>query len=212
MVKVDLHVHTCYSPDSVNYIRGLREVCTKKGIIPAITDHNTFEGAVIFEANCIRGEEIETTEGEIIGLFLTEEIRGGLTIEETVDKIREQGAIVYVPHPFDMVRGSAIKRLNFKIDILEVFNAANILSIFNKRAYDYAKRKNLLMGVGSDAHFLSNVGKAYLEMEPFDLESPKEFLKNLKNAKMVTKKVLPFYSMLGFLVKEGRKIGFFKKG
>lgn len=206
MIKVDLHVHTRYSSDSNIDIGKLEELCKWRKIIPAITDHNTFEGAVMFRENCIKGEEIRTEEGEIIGLFMTAEIRKGLSIEETVEKIREQGALVYVPHPFDSLRRSAIRRLDFKIDILEVFNSRNIFNSANKEAFEYAKAKKIPMGVGSDAHFLSNVGESHLLMEPFDVESPKEFLKNLRKAEFVTRKTMPYYHLFSFMVKFGKKI------
>ncbi|MAG78498.1 hypothetical protein CL616_03990 [archaeon] len=180
-MKVDLHVHTRYSGCSIMKFFTLRKLCKKYNILPAITDHDTIEGAKKFK-DCIISEEISTKEGEIIGLFLNEKITSGLSIEETVDKIKEQGGLVYVPHPFDWRRKNA-KRLNFNIDILEVFNGRVWRQSVNQKARDYALKKNIIMGVGSDTHTYPEFGKIYNEIEEFN--SPKEFLKNMQKAKLI---------------------------
>ena len=183
-MKVDLHVHTKYSACANMEFVALRKMCAKKGIYPAITDHNAIEGAKRFK-NCIIGEEILTNEGDLIGLFLNEKIKGGLSIEETVDKIKEQGGLVYVPHPFDW-RRKCVKRLDFKMDAIEVFNGRVWQQGLNEKAREFAKKNNIIMGVGSDAHIAPEFGRTYVEMDRFD--SPKEFLKNLKKAKLITNK------------------------
>ena len=183
-MKVDLHLHTKYSACANLELKTLRKLCKKYNIFPSITDHNSIEGAKRFK-DCIIGEEILTKEGDLIGLFLNEKIKSGLSIEETVDKIKEQGGLVYVPHPFDW-RRKCVKRLNFKMDVMEIFNGRVWQQSLNKKAKDYAKRKNIIMGVGSDAHIAPEFGKTYVEMDRFN--SPQEFLKNLKKANLVTTK------------------------
>lgn len=183
-MKVDLHVHTKYSSCSNLKLSILRKLCNKFNIVPAITDHDLIIGAKRFN-NCIVGEEMTTNEGHLIGLFLNERIKRGLSIEETVDKIKEQGGLVYVPHPFDGRRIN-VPRLNFNFDILEVFNGRVIDQKYNKKARDYANRHNLTKSVGSDSHTKFEFGRTFVEMERFD--SPKEFLKNLKKAKFHIKK------------------------
>jgi len=202
MIKVDFHIHTVYSKDSFNSINVIKKICKKKGIFPVITDHNTIKGALKLK-NCIVGEEIKTKDGEIIGLFLNEEIKKGLSIEETVEKIKEQDGLVYVPHPFDKLR-SCVKRLNFKKDIFEVFNSRSLFQVFNRKAFEYAKRHNILMAVGSDAHLPIEIGKSYVIMEEFNLEEKKELLRNLKNAKFHTEKSLPFVHIVSTIAKRIR--------
>jgi len=181
-MKVDLHVHTHYSKCANLKFEDLRKLTKKFNIFPAITDHNKIEGAVKFK-DCIIGEEINTTEGEIIGLFLNERIKPYLSIEETIEKIKEQGGIVYIPHPYDWIRINHIKRMDFKINLIEVFNGRVIQQKVNKKAVEFAEKNNIIKGVGSDTHNKLEFGRIYNEIEEFN--SPKEFLKNMKKAKLV---------------------------
>jgi predicted metal-dependent phosphoesterase TrpH len=130
---------------------------------------------------------VKSREGEIIGYFLTELVPKGLSPEETVKRIRGQGGLVAIPHPFDTLRTAsriqtpALERLVAAglVDILEVLNARSIDPGDNRRAFEYAKAHGLAMSAGSDAHSLTEVGKAYVEVAPFD--GPQEFLEALRN-------------------------------
>ena len=200
MVKIDMHMHTKYSWDSTNSLENINKRCVKLGITPIITDHNTIEGARKYYEkykSCIIGEEITTNQGEIVGLFLKEEIKPLQDINETIDKIKAQGGLIYIPHPFDKRRKKVISQealKSIKKDIIEIFNSRNIDSIANKNALDYANKNNLLKGVGSDAHFIREIGNSFVELEPFN--SVKEFILNLKKAKYYTKKS-PLYVHAG---------------
>lgn len=189
MIRVDLHSHSCYSKDSRSTIDGIIQALPKSGLHAlALTDHDQIEGALELQRRApffvIPGEEIKTDHGEIIGLFLKEWIPPKLTPKETIERIREQGGIVYVPHPFDRVRGSRItedqlESISGDIDILEVFNARNALPRFNARALEYARAKGLMMGAGSDAHRYREYGAAYIELPRFDdAESFRESLRS----------------------------------
>lgn len=186
-----MHVHTKYSIDSLLSLNKLKKICNKKKILPIITDHNTLKGALKFGAK-IMGEEVSTKQGEITGLFLQKEIKEGLSIHETIDRIKEQDGLVYLPHPFDRLRkkrleiNSLDKDIWKKIDIIEVFNSRTSFDEDNKKALKVANLRNLLKGVGSDAHLGLEVGKAYIIMGDFN--SKREFIKNLKNAKYMCKK------------------------
>lgn len=181
-MKIDLHVHSHYSECSILSLDKIRRLFIKKNIIPIITDHNTIKGNLKFKSKII-GEEIRTKEGEITGLFLNEEIKPFLTLEETIDKIREQDGLVYLPHPFDPFRNGIV---NKNADIIEVFNSRCIDNNSNKKALDFASKYNLIKAVGSDTHTSFEVGNAYIIMEDFN--DKKEFLENLKKANFFTKK------------------------
>lgn len=104
-IKADLHVHTCHSPDCLTSLENVVTMSVRRGLgALAITDHNSIEGALALRGMApfpiIVGEEIDTSEGEITGLFLEEPIPRGLTPIETVARIKEQGGLVYVPPPF----------------------------------------------------------------------------------------------------------------
>ena len=136
----------------------------------AVTDHNVFGGAL--EAverarnrriTVIPGEEIKTDgQGEVIGLFLKEEIPRGLSFADTVAAIRAQGALVYVPHPFDRMHAiadpSTLHRHLAEIDVFETYNARLLFETYNDEALRFARKYNLTMGAGSDAHVLQGVG------------------------------------------------------
>ncbi|MBU2589458.1 MAG: histidinol-phosphatase [Nanoarchaeota archaeon] len=187
-MKIDFHIHTKYSPDSFTSLELLKKIFDKKDLVPVITDHNTIKGALKFKkmyGDCIIGEEIKAKEGEVIGLFLNEEIPRGLSIFETIERIKEQGGLVYLPHPFDKAR-KGVGKLNVKADIVEVFNARVIFQKFNREAQSYAFKNNLLMASASDAHFAKHVGYSYIELDNFYGKSG--LLRSLRKAKLVRRK------------------------
>lgn len=158
----------------------------------AITDHNTIAAALALREQApipiIVGEEIRTTRGEIIGLFLQEEIPPDLSPAETVRRIREQGGLVYVPHPCDRVRHSALepealREIIAQVDIIEVLNARVTLAADNHQAGELARAHHLRMGAGSDAHQGHEIGRAYVEMPPF--EDAASFMQSLSQGRVI---------------------------
>jgi hypothetical protein len=192
-MKLDLHVHTWRSADSRSAYDEIIARAAEKGLDAlAITDHNTIVGAREMAERSpipiIMGEEIRTPEGEIIGLFLREEVPRGLSPEETIARIKEQGGLVVVPHPFDRIRrGSALgeavlRRVIEQVDIIEGFNARVIFSGDNTQARAVAAKHGLPCSAGSDAHAPYEIGAAYVEMAPWS--TPAEFLANLREARI----------------------------
>ena len=176
-MRIDLHTHTFCSKDSCNKYDRIIDAVQRAGLDGiAVTDHNEFRGALELKALAsfivIPSEEIKTSAGEIIGLYLQEWIPPGLEPLETVERIHEQGGLAYVPHPFDEMRGSRLERWALEmvtphIDILEVFNARNALPRYNSRAREYARVHGLLAGAGSDTHTYREYGRAYVEIPEF---------------------------------------------
>lgn len=191
MAKIQLHIHTKYSHDSILPFWLVYWRCIFTGInYVAITEHNNISGAVAFSEYCKRrgnkihviiGEEIMTTGGEIIGLYLNKEIPCGLTPSETVQKIKEQNGLVYIPHPYDLKRIKTvlkeqyIEELKGLIDCIEVHNGRNIDPVYDKYQNLIAERYHLKKVIGSDAHTSIEIGKNYIisDIEP---SSPEEFL------------------------------------
>jgi len=186
-MRVDLHVHTHHSRDSLTLEADVIRWVQRRGLDAlAITDHNTIAGARALAEMApfpvIIGEEIMTTEGEIIGLFLSEEVEPLLTPQETVDVIHRQGGVVYVPHPVDRVRDSrlsyvALMAIIDRVDVIEVLNARVTFASDNELAGEIAEAHGLLAGAGSDAHQGFEIGHACVELLPFDTAS--EFLESL---------------------------------
>ncbi len=204
-VKLDLHVHSCYSFDSSLQPEELREVCALRELDGvAITDHDCLEGALEFQRKLpdlviVAGEEIRTREGEIIGLFLREEIPPGLSAEETIELIKDQGGVVCIPHPFDYIKlkrltASRLLKMREMIDCLEVINGKPRYWGANHKASEFSRSWGFLVTAGSDAHRKEDVGKVYTEMESF--HSPREFLKNLEGAQVYGERYSAWASQL----------------
>lgn len=176
-LTVELHCHTHYSADGLMRPARLVEVCRRRGIDRvAITDHNTTAGAL--EAarrdpgRVIVGEEILTTQGELLAYFVREEIPAGLEPREAIARLRRQGAVISVSHPFDRMRAGAWRAEDLQeilplVDALEVFNARTYGDGPNRRAAALAAQAGLPGTVGSDAHAYWELGRAVLRLEPF---------------------------------------------
>jgi predicted metal-dependent phosphoesterase TrpH len=194
-LAADLHLHTSWSHDCQIPVEELLDTAEEQGLgAIAVTDHNVFGGAL--EAVelarrrnliVIPGEEVKTKEqGEVIGLFLREEIPRGMTFDETVAAIKAQGGIVYVPHPFDRLHAipdaATLHRNLAAIDILEVYNARLLFEAYNDEALRFARKYGLAMGAGSDAHVVQGIGTGRLRMPTFD--GPAEFLAAIRLAQI----------------------------
>ena len=183
-MKADLHAHTHFSRDALTSVATFTRRYERAGIdCVAVSDHNNVDGALAVREGAgfrvIVSEEIKSSAGEIIGLFLRETIRKGLTPEDTVRAIREQGGLVLIPHPFDRIRRSAIReealmRILPDVDIIEVFNSRTIRAADNERARRLAEEHGKLMSAATDSHTPWEIGLAWTEMPAF--EGPGDFL------------------------------------
>lgn len=176
LLRVDMHVHTRTSKDSLNPYDGIVPAMDAAGIDRAvICDHDRIEGALrMHEAapeRILVGEEVKTREGpDIIGIFLRELIPKGTPIRETCERIREQGGVVYVPHPFDTRRsgaGAMLDRIADLVDVVEAHNARTFRPVLNAMGEAWALARGVPLGAGSDAHTLGEIGTAYVEVPPF---------------------------------------------
>jgi predicted metal-dependent phosphoesterase TrpH len=184
MWRVDLHSHTIYSKDCLTRPEALIAQARAVGLDKiAVTEHNNVAGARAAKALApdlvIVGEEIKTTHGEIIAYFVREEVPRGLSPQATIGRLRDQGAVISIPHPLDSLRRSAMGRANVLaiidlVDALEVRNARCVLPRDNQAAADLAAQHGKLVTAGSDAHTLGEVGRCVVEMPPFD-DTPESF-------------------------------------
>jgi predicted metal-dependent phosphoesterase TrpH/glycosyltransferase involved in cell wall biosynthesis len=195
-IVADLHMHTSWSHDCQIPVEDLLDHAEAQGLgAIAVTDHNVFGGAQEAvelargrDLIVIPGEEVKTDgQGEVIGLFLSEEIPRGQSFAATVEAIRAQGGVVYVPHPFDRLHAipdaATLHRHLQELDVLEVYNARLLFEAYNDEALRFARKYDLTMGAGSDAHVLQGVGTGALRMRAFD--GPQEFLASLRGAQVL---------------------------
>ena len=191
----DLHLHTSWSHDCQIDVEELLDYAEEQGLgAIAVTDHNVFGGALEAvelargrELIVIPGEEVKTdTQGEVIGLFLHEEIPRGMSFAETIAAIRAQNGIVYLPHPFDRIHTcpdpATVHRHIDELDVLEVHNARLLFEAYNDEALRFARKYGITMGAGSDAHVLQGVGTGVMRMRAF--EGRDEFLLSLRTAQV----------------------------
>jgi predicted metal-dependent phosphoesterase TrpH/glycosyltransferase involved in cell wall biosynthesis len=217
-ITIDLHLHTDWSHDCSIPASDLVEHAVRIGLGGiAVTDHNVFGGALQAAGLArgstlvvIPGEEVKThDQGEVIGLFLHEEIPRGLGFGETIAAIREQGGLVYLPHPFDRLHAipdpATLHAHLAEIDVLEVFNARLLRDSFNDEALRFARKYRLLQGAGSDAHVLQGVGTGAMRMRRFD--GPEEFLLSLRTAEVLRRpKSLAYLQSLKWVAQVKEKV------
>lgn len=175
---VEFHSHTHASKDSLTRPADLIAAARRKGLDRVvITDHNTIAGALAAKKMdpdlIIVGEEIMTTRGEILAAFVTEQIPQGLTPEETIQRLKDQGAFISVSHPFDRMRSGAWREQDLVeiialVDAIEVYNSRCMNPGFNRDARRFAATHDLAGTVGSDAHTAFEVGRSVIRLEPFE--------------------------------------------
>ena len=214
MLRADLHTHTYFSRDALTSPERYVQACQKRGInCVAVTEHDNIAGALAVEKvapfTVIMGEEVRTAEGEIIGLFLHEQVPGGLSPEETVRRIKEQGGLVVVPHPFDGFRGhlheQSLQRILPQVDAIEVFNARVVSRGDNERAARLAAERGLPASAGSDAHSAWELGRTYVEMPEF--QGPCEFLEALRRGRVVGRTSSPLVHLFSRWAAIRRRLG-----
>jgi len=195
MFRVEFHCHTIFSKDSLTSPQKLVENCQRKGIDRVVvTDHNSISGALAAQKldpeRVIVGEEIMTTKGEILAAYVTEEIPPYLSPQETIKRLKNQGAFISVSHPFDRMRNGAWEEKDLleilpDVDAIEVFNSRCMDPEFNIKAQNFAEKHNIPGTVGSDAHAAFELGRSLLLLDQFD--GPDEMRKVIRRGIPQTK-------------------------
>ncbi len=192
MLKADFHIHTKYSMDCNSSLEDIINRCLETGIsCITIADHDAIEGALnmagLAPFKVIVAEEVLTPQGEVIGMFIKEKVPSGLPIEQAIARIKDQGGLVCLPHPFDAIRGLRIdgrqlEELVPQVDMIEVFNARSHFINSANKAHTFARKFELPGTAGSDAHTIGEIGETYVEMPEFN--NSKDFLKALRQGRI----------------------------
>jgi predicted metal-dependent phosphoesterase TrpH len=199
MISIDFHCHTSMSKDSLTTPERLVALARRKGLDHVVvTDHNSIAGALAAQALdpdlVIVGEEIKTTCGEILAAYVTEEIPRGLSPQETIRRLRDQGAFISVSHPFDSRSGAwqlpDLLVVAPLVDAIEVFNARILKPDANTLAQEFAHAHRLPGTAGSDAHAAFELGKAVVLLPQF--EGP-DGLRKVIQAGQVKGRLSPFW-------------------
>ena len=216
MLRVEFHCHTIASKDSLTRPESLVKTCRRKGIDRVVvTDHNTIAGARAAQKldpeRIIVGEEIMTTRGELLAAYVMEEIPPGLLPEETIRRLREQGAFISVSHPFDRLRKGGWREPDLLeilplVDAIEVFNSRCMSPRFNDEARAFAERHAVAGTVGSDAHAAFELGRSLLLLNPF--EGPDELRNVIGAAAFQVKWSPPWFHLTSRFASIWKRINF----
>lgn len=210
LIKVDFHVHSCFSPDSISNLNDLYNQAKKLGLSRlVITDHNTIKGAELlrkeFPDFVIVGEEIKTTAGEVLAFFVEEEIPAGLTPVEVFKRLREQGAVISLSHPYAFNRHGWSKKemIDYSeyLDAIETHNARCTPGM-NRDAVEFARQHGLSGTAGSDSHSISELGKMGLLLPEFN---------DADGLRQALKTAVPFGKESSFFVRASSRYAFFSK-
>lgn len=219
-LRADFHSHSHYSMDSLLSPQTFINRCVARGVTCiAVTDHNEIEGAFVIRKlaldtnaplKVLIGEEVKTSEGEIIGLFLREKIARDMSPEDTIRAIHEQGGLAVIPHPYDIFRRSvltdeAIERVKRDVDAIEGFNCRNILSRHDEKACNLATEVEKPITLGTDSHSPWELGGAQLEIDDFG--SPEDLLRVLRGGRIVGKRSVPVVHWLSTYAKIRWRLG-----
>jgi predicted metal-dependent phosphoesterase TrpH len=184
----------------------------------AVTDHNTVRGGLVArdlaarrfpEVRVIVGEEVRTSDGEILGLFLEGDIPRDLSAEETIERIHAQGGVAGAPHPYDALRSGlepeALDRVAPTLDFIEGLNARMVFSMHNDRACKLAAEHGLPVSAASDAHSPREVARAWVTMR--DFTTPAEFLASLREGTIHGRLSSPFIHWISRYAAIRRRFG-----
>lgn len=190
-VRAEFHVHTRFSKDSILNKYFLLLMCKIKKIdLLAITDHNEIKGALKYKPfflkhkiEIIVGEEIMTKNGEIIGLYLNKKVSPNLSVKKTIEEIKKQGGLIYLPHPYDEKRHKTVleekyqEKYKNEFDFIEIHNGRNIKDEFDTKQKQIQKKLNIVPIIGGDSHTFFEIGRNYVVFEYSGKENLKEAIK-----------------------------------
>lgn len=214
MYKVDLHTHSVASRDGgISPDQYAKALETEKLDYIAITDHDRIDFAIGLNKalgdKIIVGQEITTTQGELIGLYLHTVIPAGKTAQETAHLIKDQGGLVYVPHPFETVRSGmqrdVLDTIAELVDIVEIHNGRALSQKHALQAATWAKLHNKPGASSSDAHGYKGLGHSYSILT--ELPSRGSLTSTIKMTALAHRRAPAYTLLYPKLNRLGKKVG-----
>jgi len=168
-LKIDFHVHTCYSSDSSITLKQVVSFAKKRGLDGvAVTDHNTVKGALKLKTSeiiIVPGIEVSTLEGHLLGINVTTPISAKMGMEETIQRVHDAGGIAIAPHPTAFYKSPPSRNVSC-YDAVEVMNASSVpFSVLTHFSRRFAEGLGLPQTGGSDSHYAPEIGSAYTVVE-----------------------------------------------
>lgn len=195
MINIDLHTHSDHSPDGGITAEQYTEIL-ESGTLHciAVTDHDSIDFALSLREQhgdaIIVGSEIMSRDGEIIGLYLRENVNSGMSARETAESIKAQGGLVYIPHPFETVRKgihpAALEAIADLVDIIEVCNGRAVFQDRGSQALVWSRLNNVVGAASSDAHGAKGIGSTYTSIS--ELPTKKTLIELLEKSTRYTKR------------------------
>jgi predicted metal-dependent phosphoesterase TrpH len=214
-MRLDLHIHSEYSPDSHSPIEAILKQAQQAGLDGiAITDHNSLKS--FFEASrlvedleidliVVPGAEISTSDGHLIALGTTHLLPSGLPADETIERAHDNGGIVVAPHPCAFFRNGIRNIQAIRLDAVETFNSKNLFGFSNYLASRSARKLNLGVTGGSDSHKLETIGFGYTEVNIADGADVEQILQAIKGCRSQAKgRVSPRLRSVSYSLKARR--------
>jgi len=196
-MRLDLHIHSQYSPDSHSSIEAILKQAQEVGLDGiAITDHNSVQSYSVasklaeelgLDLIIVPGAEISTSEGHLIALGTTKLSPFGIPANDVIELVHDNGGIVVAPHPYAFFRKGIRNLQAIRLDAVETFNSKHLFGLSNYLAYRSALRLNLGVTGGSDSHKVETVGFGYTEVNVADDADVKQILQAIKSCRSQAK-------------------------
>jgi predicted metal-dependent phosphoesterase TrpH len=211
-MRLDLHVHSQYSPDSRSSIEAILKQSQEVGLDGiAITDHNSVQSFFVasklaeeleLDLIIVPGAEISTSEGHLIALGTTSLLPSGTPANEVIEHIHDNGGMVVAPHPYAFFRKGIRNLQALRLDAVETFNSKQIFGLANYLANRSARHLNLGMTGGSDSHKVETIGFGYTDVNIADGADVDHILQAIKSCRSEAKgRVSPRLRSVGYSLK-----------
>ena len=166
--RADLHLHTTCSDGRATPAQLARRLARGDLAVVAVTDHDTVEGALrVRDAlggrgpEVVIGTEVSTADGHVLALFVSHDVRPGMSAADTIAAVHDQGGVAVAAHPYSLAQGVGDLAIGLPFDGVEVLNGSPLMELSNLRAGRRLARAGHALVGGSDAHVAPAAGRVH---------------------------------------------------